>query len=106
MTRLLALTMGLGLAVIGCGGGEEPAATAPPPAKPSVTGVADCDTYLERAEACVAKVPEASRPILEKAINDQKEGFKQLAANPDAKDTLATSCKQLLDGIAKNPLCK
>ncbi len=50
-------------------------------------------------------MPEASRPTMEKAIKDQRDGFKQLAQNAEAKTSLATSCKQLNDGLSKNPLC-
>jgi hypothetical protein len=105
MKRLLGVTMGLALAVIACGGGEEKAATGGG-AAPSVTGVAECDAYLAKAEACIPNVPEASRPTMEKAIKDQRDGFKQLAQNAEAKDTLAASCKQLTEGLEKNPLCK
>ncbi|HEV7732739.1 MAG TPA: hypothetical protein VGR62_11280 [Candidatus Binatia bacterium] len=106
MKRVLGVTIGMALAVIACGGGGDDKAAAPAAAPESVTGVAECDSYLVKAEACTAKVPEASRPIMEKALKDQRDGFKQLAANPQAKDTLATSCKQLSDGLEKNPLCK
>jgi hypothetical protein len=104
MKRLLGVTVGLALAVVACGGGDDKAA--PSAAAPAaVTGVAECDAYLAKAESCIPHIPEASRPTMEKAIKDQRDGFKQLAQNPDAKGTLATSCKQLTDGLAKNPLC-
>ncbi len=105
MKRLLGMTVGLALAVVACGGGEEKAATGGGTAAP-VTGVPECDAYLAKAEACVPNVPEASRPTMEKAIKDQRDGFKQLAQNAEAKGTLATSCKQLIEGLEKNPLCK
>jgi hypothetical protein len=105
MKRLLGVTMGLALAVVGCGGGEDKPATGGG-APESVTGVPECDAYLAKAEACVPNVPEASRPTMEKAIKDQRDGFKQLAQNAEAKATLATSCKQLTEGLDKNPLCK
>lgn len=105
MMRLLGVTVGLALAVAACGGGgDEKTTTGTAPA--AVTGVPECDAYLAKAQACIPHVPEASRPTMEKAINDQREGFKQLAQNADAKGPLAASCKQLIDGIEKNPLCK
>lgn len=105
MIRVLGITMGLALAVVACGGGEETTATGGA-APEAVTGVAECDAYLAKAASCVAHVPAESRPVMEKAIKDQREGFKQLAQNAEAKGTLATSCKQLIDGLDKNPLCK
>lgn len=106
MKRVLGVTIGLALSVIACGGGGEEKTAAPAVAPELATGVAECDSYLAKAEACTAKVPEASRPIMQKAVSDQRAGFKQLAANPQAKETLATSCKQLTEGLDKNPLCK
>lgn len=105
MMRHLGAAVGLALAVAACGGGgEEKTTTGAAPA--AATGVPECDAYLAKAQTCLQHVPEASRPTMEKAINDQREGFKQLAQNAEAKGPLATSCKQLSDGIEKNPLCK
>ncbi len=59
-----------------------------------VTGVPECDDYLNKVMACIKdKVPESQRASLEQAINQSKS---QWAAAPD-KAALAQSCKAALD---------
>ena len=59
-----------------------------------VTGVPECDDYLNKVMACIKdKVPEAQRAAMEDAINKSKS---QWAAIPD-KTALAQQCKSALD---------
>jgi hypothetical protein len=61
-------------------------------------GVAECDEYIKKYEACVnSKVPEASRAALKTAFEQQRKGFKDAAANPSSKASLASSCKTMLE---------
>jgi len=66
------------------------------PAGDSV-GVAECDEYIKKYEACLtkiaAKAPQAEGP-LKTAFQAQRDGFKKAAETPQGKATLATACKQ------------
>lgn len=68
--------------------------------EPPITGVAECDEYIKRYEACLLKVakqaPQAE-PALKKAFEAQRDGFKKAGANPQAKATLAGTCKQAIE---------
>jgi hypothetical protein len=61
-------------------------------------GVAECDEYLEKVEACVMeKIPEAQRTAFKSTYEQNRKAWKDAAANPQAKAALATSCKTALD---------
>lgn len=70
------------------------------------TGVAECDEYVTKYEACMSKMPVAAKAQMEQAFKAQRDGFRQTAATPEGKTALKTSCKQLVDALASNPTCK
>jgi len=110
---------------IGCGGAatntpantakaNTPANTAPAntaktdtaPAGDSI-GVAECDEYIKKYEACLTKVaakaPQVA-PQLKTAYETVRDGWKKTAASgPAAKSALATGCKAALDQAKSNP---
>ena len=57
-------------------------------------GVPECDEFIAKYEACVAKVPEIARPQFQGAVKQWKESWKKMAENPQTKGTLAAACKQ------------
>lgn len=58
-------------------------------------GVAECDDFIAAYDACVTgKVPEAARAQYKAAIEQWRTSWKQLAANPQSRSTLAAVCKQ------------
>jgi len=61
-------------------------------------GVAECDDFIAKYDACVSgKVPEAQRAMYKNAIDQWRKGWKQLADNPATKPTLAAQCKKIAD---------
>ena len=70
-----------------------------PPAGDSV-GVAECDEYIKKYEACLtkitAKAPQAAAP-LKTAFEQLRDGWKKAAATPQGKAGLAAGCKQALE---------
>ncbi len=61
-------------------------------------GVAECDEYIEKYDACVTgKVPEAARAAMRSSIEQMRQLWKSAAANPQAKAALAGGCKQALE---------
>lgn len=58
-------------------------------------GIPECDDFLAKYEACVTgKVPEQARAAYQTGIKQWRDSWKQLAANPQTKGTLAATCKQ------------
>jgi hypothetical protein len=63
-------------------------------------GVPECDDFIAKYEACTDKVPEAGRAQYKDALAQWRKSWKQLAANPATKGTLAAACKQAADSSA------
>ncbi|HYW70808.1 MAG TPA: hypothetical protein VE961_07230 [Pyrinomonadaceae bacterium] len=58
-------------------------------------GIPECDDFLAKYEACVSgKVPEQARAAYANSLKQWKDSWKQLAANPQTKGSLAAACKQ------------
>lgn len=61
-------------------------------------GVPECDEYIEKYEACLnSKVPEAQRAMFKSSFETMRKTWKESAANPQAKASLATGCKQAIE---------
>jgi hypothetical protein len=57
-------------------------------------GVAECDDYIAKYEACVSgKVPEAARAQYESSLAQMRKSWRDLAANPQTRAGLAQACK-------------
>ena len=56
-------------------------------------GVAECDDFITKYDACVSsKVPEMARAQYKSAIKQWRDSWKKLAENPQTKGTLAAAC--------------
>jgi hypothetical protein len=67
-------------------------------------GVAECDDYLKKMDACFAKDP-ATKTAMEGSLKQSRDAWKAAAASGGAaKDALKTSCKTMVDAIPAN--CK
>jgi hypothetical protein len=63
-----------------------------------VTGVAECDEYIKKYEACVMnKVPEAQRTAMKSALDQSRQAWKQSASTEQGKKMLPSICKQAMD---------
>ncbi len=60
------------------------------------TGVAECDEYITKYEACLttiaSKAPQAA-PALKSSFEAQRDAFKKAASTPEGKAALAPQCK-------------
>jgi hypothetical protein len=62
------------------------------------TGIAACDDFLTKYDACVvSKVPEAQRAMYKTQIDQTRKAWVDMAKNPSAKATMESTCKQTLD---------
>ena len=91
------------IAVSACGQqAQPPAAIAPAPKAVPVAneslGVAECDDYLSKYEACVtAKAPEGARGALVKSLNQTRNAWRGALSTPANKEALAKACRQARD---------
>ena len=110
LTPLLVLA---GAVTFACGGEKPapaPAATAAPPKAtappatlaPAATtagdiGIAECDDFLRKYEACVTDhVPAATRAQYQVGMDQWRKTWKSIAAQPAARPSLVTACQQAL----------
>lgn len=79
-----------------------PATTTSPAASPAAAtaaiGVAECDDYLTKVDNCVtSKVPAAARAQYNTSLEATRKQWRDLAANPQTRASLAAACKQALE---------
>jgi uncharacterized iron-regulated membrane protein len=63
-------------------------------------GIPACDTFLTKFDACMKAQPgtqSASRAQFDQMIQQMRTSWKQMAANPQAKTALETSCQQMTE---------
>lgn len=72
-----------------------PVASTPPAAAPGETGVAECDDYLRKWDACLAtKVTGDAREQVKVALDATREAWKRAMATPEGKAGLASACRE------------
>ena len=75
-----------------------PASSAVTTSSADKIGIAECDDFLAAYESCVnSKVPAAARAQFNTGMAEWRKSWKQLAANPQTKATLAGVCKTQID---------
>jgi hypothetical protein len=74
------------------------------------TGVAECDEYIKKYEACFKNMPAAMPAEAKKAMEDgfkaNRDAIKSGTSTPEGKTAMKATCKQWVDAIAQNPQCK
>ena len=78
---------------------------APTEAKPADTGasadsvgVPECDSYISKYQKCIMdKVPESARDMLKSSFEQSMKAWKDAAATPEGKASLATACQTAMD---------
>jgi hypothetical protein len=61
-------------------------------------GVAECDDYLRKWEACLgSKVTGAAHDQVKVALDATRDGWKRAAETPEGKAGLAAACKDAAD---------
>jgi hypothetical protein len=92
---------------VGCGGGDKKEGDDKgAAASGDSVGVAECDDYLKKMEACIGKMPAEAKAAQEQGFKASRDAWKQAAATPQGKEGLKATCKASLDALAANPMCK
>jgi hypothetical protein len=114
MRPFLAVSMLAGLLLVGCdqkrvdaqAAAGQPAAPTPPRPTAVEIGVPECDEYLRKMEACLAKAPPTARGPMEQGLLASREAWSQAAGTAQGKEGLKIACKAAVDRLANNPTCK
>ena len=64
------------------------------------TGVAECDEYIKKYEAClttIASKQPSMAPTLKSSFETQRKAFQTAASTPQGKATSPATCKQAMD---------
>lgn len=106
MTKWMIALIAAGALLGGCSKDGDKAADGKTAAAGETIGVAECDEYLTKMEACMGKMPAEAKAVQEAAFKQSRDAWKQAAATPQGKEGLKTGCKAALDALANNPACK
>jgi hypothetical protein len=99
---LFAACLLLGALMLACGGASDNASNTSNTAGGTTAsgdkiGVAECDDFIAKYEACVnSKVPETARSMVKANLDSMRNAWRQAAATPQGKAGLAQGCKQAL----------
>ena len=75
-------------------------AIATAPAHAQSTGIAACDEFLTKYDACVtSKLPEAQRATYKAQLDQTRKTWVDLSKNPATKSTMEATCKQTMDAM-------
>jgi hypothetical protein len=111
-TRTVAAILAVGLLSVtaACTGGasaEKPAKTANAETSQATTGSAsasgtigipECDNYMTKYRECIeAKVPDSVKASVRQSLDQTTAAWKQAAATPEARSSLAQACQQATD---------
>ena len=117
LISLFALCVLLGTVMLACGGADNAntantantavsnantKATASPAATTTAStgdkiGVPECDEYITKVEACLAKAPAAAQASIKASMDTLRTSWKTAAANPQTKAALGQGCRTALD---------
>jgi hypothetical protein len=97
MALLFSLCLAIGALMLACGGGDTSNGTGTTASGDKI-GVAECDEFIQKYEACVnSKVPESARSMVKTNLDAMRTAWKKAAETPQGKAGLAQGCKQALD---------
>jgi hypothetical protein len=98
MALLFSLCLAIGALMLACGGGADTSNGGGTTASGDKIGVAECDEFIQKYEACVnSKVPESARSMVKANLDTMRNAWKKAAETPQGKSSLAQGCKQALD---------
>lgn len=97
---LFSLCLALGALLLACGGGATSnggTTNGGTTASGDKIGVAECDEYIQKYEACVGKVPAAAQATYKQSLDTMRTTWKKSAETPQGKAALAQGCKTALE---------
>ena len=84
--------LGLGIALFVVGAASS--------AQAQSTGIAACDDFLTKYDACItSKLPAAQRATYQAQLDQTRKAWIELVKNPATKATAEATCKQTVDAL-------
>jgi phosphohistidine phosphatase SixA len=69
-------------------------------ARAQSTGIAVCDDFLTKYDACVVtKIPDAQRATYKTQLDQTRKAWLDMSKNPSTKATMEATCKQTMDAM-------
>jgi hypothetical protein len=97
LALLFSLCLAIGALMLACGGGGN-TTNSGTTASGDKVGVAECDEYIQKVEACLtSKVPENMRGTYKSSLDTMRTTWKKAAETPQGKAALAQGCKTALE---------
>jgi hypothetical protein len=100
------LSFALIISLAGCGGNDEGNGdNGEDTSSSGEIGIAACDEYIEKSQACFNssdQVSEEQKEAVEQAFDATVDGWKAMAENSDQKASLETACQSALDSIEQS----
>jgi hypothetical protein len=97
LALLFSLCLAIGALMLACGGGAD-TSNGGTAASGDKIGVAECDEYIQKYEACInSKVPESARSMVKSNLDTMRTAWKKAAETPQGKSALAQGCKTALE---------
>lgn len=62
-------------------------------------GIPECDEFLRKYEACIAKAPEEARSGMQTTLTTWRSSWRALAASPITRETTAQNCRAAADSV-------
>ena len=99
LALLFSVCLFVGMLMLACGGGADNAnGGGGTTASGDKIGVAECDEFIQKYEACVnSKVPESARSMVKANLDTMRNAWKKAAETPQGKAGLAQGCKTALE---------
>lgn len=102
---MIALMVAGAFAAVGCGGDKSSGSGSGAAAGGDKIGIAACDDYITKMEACLGKMDPAAKAATEQSFKQTRDAWKAAAAQGGAaKDALKQGCEAAVAAIP--PTCK
>lgn len=101
LIRTLSVSLVLASGLTACSKSPSDAPSSAAPGTAAITGIADCDEFLNAYEQCLAdKIPAESRAQMQAGIAQWKSAWKTMAENSATRESLPGVCKQTREASA------
>lgn len=101
MMRTLSVSLLLAATLAACSKSPTGDASTTSTSATVITGIADCDEFLNAYEQCLAdKIPDDARAQMQSGIAQWKSAWKTMADNAATRDALPGVCKQTREASA------
>jgi hypothetical protein len=101
LIRTLSVSLLLAAGLVACSKSPSDGASSVAPSAAVITGIAECDAFLNAYEQCLAdKIPAEASAQMQAGMAQWKSAWKTMAENSATRESLPAVCKQTRDAAA------